>query len=936
MSGLEGNFRDPTFSLAKRVGFPKKFFHPMERFMRKILIIAVSVFFLFACSYEVPQKVSLITDANYAFTIGEFSKSLSEYMSVEKIKEYVNNSDDSKIKYSVYDYNPPSNSSLKKPIQEYLVDMTIAEIPVDVGSYLEKMDFSGLDSDGITLGQKIEIPNLSERTETSTIEFPDIAQKFEDETINIINDLPLPEVSITSDAPRTVTTSITNPDFKTAEFYSGGIVLNVLRTSGTPSAGFKTDFTFELLSESGTVLSKVENVNISSGNENIFFSLDKKTITNTLNLKIYGEVSGGSVANLCRYSLNAKFSPGTKFSKITGFTDEIGDSGDIEQYVKLSTDETFVKCQIAAGSLEFVSTKPAGWTGVTAKLSDSGSISGALTLPEGRGFSSVEDSSAFMHKKLDLAGSVYSKETDPDGKIIFKDKISFSCNNATLVFPNGEQPDVMLKTVCKISKAGYVVLDLSSKEDLLHFKKETSFPDDLTNFVEEMVLVNSGLEISYNNTLSKGADGENTLGLEIASELLKINDTDENKKSMLPQKSETLTSLSPQDEEITVIPKDSSIDFDIKLVLPRDEGMPENYAVLKNVELNGAYEISVTAKPVFDWKSVKIKSQSTDDLTKSGEEDTQLSFDKLFSFLKDELGEESEFIDNIKFEKFPLYIYFQKPELPVLDSIDFSGTLSLKTSDSHSVPVLSGQKIESKSVEFLKMDEDGVVVSEFSNKNASGHADIAELFNNSRSENIVLCYDILLGGLDDTIEITKESYEALKTADDEEIPVSVKLSARLVVPLALKLDAPDTDKNITEINVLKLAKVNTDEDLFGRGEATSLDDIEKYIDLIQSVNLIYEVDNGLFSYSEYGRSGSILFETNLDDVEIPDYDISLTKGNEKIYTEDVKAMLKAYPFMPKIVVRLPDGTLQISRNAEFKINLAVKIHSSGKVTIFGD
>lgn len=904
--------------------------------MKKFSILAVLVFFLFSCNYEVPQKVSLVTDANYAFTIGEFSKSLSEYMSVEKIREYVNSSDDSKIKYSVYDYNPPSNSTLKKPIQEYLVDMTIAEIPVDVGSYLEKMDFSGLDSDGITLGQKIEIPNLSERTETSTIEFPDIAQKFEDETINIINDLPLPEVSITSDAPRTVTTNITSPEFKTAEFYSGGIVLKVLRTSGTPSATFKTDFTFELLSESGTVLSKVQNVDISSDNKKILFSLDKKTITNTLNLKIYGEVSGGGAANVCRYSLNAKFSPGTKFTKITGFTEEIGDSGDIEQYVKLSTDETFVECQIASGSMELVSTKPDGWTGVTAKLSDSGSISGALTLPEGRGLSTVEDSSAFMHKKLDLAGSTYSKKTDPDGKIIFKDKISFSCNNATLVFPNGEQPEVTLKTVCKISKAGYVVLDLSSKEDLLHFTKETAFPDDLKNYVEEMVLVNSGLEISYTNSLPKGADGDNTLGLEIASELLKIDATDENKKSMLPQKSETLQTLSPQDEEITVLPKDSSIDFDIKLVLPRDDGMPENYAVLKNVELNGAYEISVTAKPIFDWKSVKIKSQSTDDLKKSGEEDTRLSFDKLFSFLKDELGEESDFIDNINFVKFPLYVYFQKPELDVLDSIDFSGTLSLKTTDENSVPVLTGKKIESKNVETLTMDEDGVVISEFSVKNASGHADIAELFNNSKSENILLCYDIQLGGMDDTIEINKDEFEALKANSENDVPVSVKLSARLVVPLALKLDAPESDKNITEINVLKLAKVNTDEDLFGRSEATSLDDIEKYIDLIQSVNLIYEVDNGLFSYSEYGRSGSILFETNLADVEIPNYNISLTKGNEKIYTEDVKAMLKSYPFMPKIVVQLPDGTLQISRNAEFKINLAVKIHSSGKVTIFGD
>lgn len=907
--------------------------------MKKIskFVFSVFVFILFSCKYEIPEKVTLVTDANYAFTIGDFSKSLSEYLSVEKIKEYVNSSDDSKIKYSVYDYNPPSNAKSEKPMQNYLIDMTIAEIPVDIGSYLEKMDFSGLDSEGITLGQKIEIPDLAERHETTNITFPDIAQKFENETINIINDLPLAEISISVDSAQTIKTKIQKPDFKTATFYEGGIILNILRTKGSSSADFRTDFTFELLSDDGKILSKAQNIDISSGDENCVFDLKGSTISSNLNLKIYGDVSGGNAGNICNYSLNAKFSPGTKFSKITGFTDEIGDSGEVEQYIKLSTDETFVKCEISNGSLELVSKKPDGWSGVTAKFSDSGSISGALELPEGRNLVSVEDSSAFVHKKLDLAGSTYTKETDPDGKITFKDKISFSCSDATLVFPDGEQPQVTLETVCNIAKASYVVLDLSSKEDLLHFRKETPFSDDITNYVEEMTLVNSGMEISYKNTLPRVSDGDNTIALEVVSDLLKINDTDESKKTLQPQKSETLRSLSPDGQEIIVQPKNEKIDFDIKLVLPREDGMPENYAVLKNVELNGAYEISVTAKPVFDWKNVKLKSQSIDDSKKSGEEDTELSFDKLFSALKDELGEESAFIDNVKLEHFPLYIYFQKPELQALSGMDFSGNISLKTSENNSVQVLKGQKIESKNVELLEMDKDGVVISEFSEKNASGHADIAELFNNSKSETIKLDYDVQFGGLDEAIVITKENYEALKaTAENKDIPVSIKVSARLVVPLALKLDAPDSEGNKTTLNILKLAKIESDDDLFGRSEATSLEDIEKYIDLIQSTNLIYEVHNGLFSYSEKGKSGSILFETNLTNVKIPEYTISLQKGNTKIYTEDVKNMLQTYPFVPKIILTLPDGTLQISRNAEFRINLAVKIHANGKVTIFGD
>lgn len=907
--------------------------------MKKFLLPATAVFlsFIFSCNFETPEKVSVVTDATYSFTVGEFKKSLSEYMSVEKIQEYVGKSDSSNVKYAVYDYNPPSNNQPnKRPMQKYLVDMTLAEIPVDVGAYLEKMDFSDLNSkgEGISLGQKIAIPNLSEKIETTTINFPDISKKFENETINIVDNQPIWEVDVAPGSPLVIDTTINKPDFKTATLYSGGIVLNVIRTDGTPTPGFSTGFTFELLSEDGKLLSRVDNVDIASGGENIFFYLGTKTITKKLKLKIYGTVSGGTPTTVNKYTLTAKFSPGTKFSKITGFTDEIGDSGDVEQYVTISTDETFVKCEIASGSLEIVSKKPDGWTGVTAKLSDSGSISGALELPSTAKFDSVEDSTAFIRKKRDLAKSVFTKENDPAGKIIFKDRISFSCRDATLVFPNGEQPQVTLETACRIQKASYVVLDLSSKADMLNFQKKIPFSGGMKDYVEEMTLVNSGLEISYKNTLPKGNDGDNEISMEIVSGLLEINDTGDKKKIMLPQKSETFTSYSPEDEGIPVLPKTDSLDFDVKLILPRDEGMPDNWAVLKNVDLDGEYEISVSAKPVFDWLSVKIKTPEGSEI--KGEEDTELSFDKLFSPMKDELGDESEFIDNIKLVELPLYLYFQKPKLDSLSGMGFTGNIALKTSAEPKKDLLApGEEIETKDSEIITTDKDGVVISELSEKDSSGYADIASLFNNSKSENLKLDYDVRLGGLDRTVEITKAEYEQLKS-ENKDAPVSIKISARLVIPLALRLEAPEPARKVTKVNILKLAKKDSGEDLFDRGEATSLEDVEKYIDLIESASLIYNIDNGLFSYGQSGKNGVILFDTNLAGVKRPSYELSMGSGNEKIYTEDVKAMLRTYPFKPDIVASFPDGTLQISRNAEFKVNLAVKIHTNGKITIFGD
>ena len=267
--------------------------------------------------------------------------------------------------------------------------------------------------------------------------------------------------------------------------------------------------------------------------------------------------------------------------------------------------------------------------------------------------------------------------------------------------------------------------------------------------------------------------------------------------------------------------------------------------------------------------------------------------------------------------------------------MSFTGNIALKTSAKPEDLLKSGEKIEPKDIEIIKTDKDGVVISELSKKDSSGYADIASLFNNSKSENLKLDYDVCLGGLDGTVEITKDEYEKLKS-ENKDAPVSIKISARLVIPLALSLDAPDADGNVTKVNILKLAKKDPGEDLFDRGEATSLEDVEKYIDLIESATLIYNIDNGLFSYGQSSKSGVILFDTNLAGVKRSLYELSMGSGNEEIYTEDVKAMLRTYPFKPGIVASFPDGTLQISRNAEFKVNLAVKIHTNGKITIFGD
>lgn len=73
---------------------------------------------------------------------------------------------------------------------------------------------------------------------------------------------------------------------------------------------------------------------------------------------------------------------------------------------------------------------------------------------------------------------------------------------------------------------------------------------------------------------------------------------------------------------------------------------------------------------------------------------------------------------------------------------------------------------------------------------------------------------------------------------------------------------------------------------------------------------------------------------NISGLKNPNYEFFLSNGNLKIYTSDVKTMLKTYPFCPTVNVELPNGILRIPRNAEFSVNLAVKIKTNGKVTVW--
>ena len=142
--------------------------------MKKILsvFIFIGVVMLAACKMEIPKTFAVKLKSQYGFSLGSYSKNLSEYISLDSITEGI--ASDSDIKINVYDYNPGGISSC----QQYLLSMPVSEIPVDMGSYLSEMDFAEK-LRKISFEKEFKVPEMSvSDIQDAKIKLPDINGQY--------------------------------------------------------------------------------------------------------------------------------------------------------------------------------------------------------------------------------------------------------------------------------------------------------------------------------------------------------------------------------------------------------------------------------------------------------------------------------------------------------------------------------------------------------------------------------------------------------------------------------------------------------------------------------------------------------------------------------------------------------------------------------------
>ena len=904
----------------------------------KLFVLAAAIPVIVSCNWKIPESVSVKTDAEYNFTIGTFSEKLSKYLSVDTLTEQMESSS-SDVSFYVYDYYPESDrqkiASGGTASQKFLVDFSLQEIPIDIGSYLDKMDFAD-QLKGMSFDQTFDVPDLSVSSFEEPINLSDINKKIRENADLNFGAITIPHGingTLSEEQCPLQNVTVNAPEFKALEFYSGSLVLNII-CNETPVVS--TNLKISLLDGDDKEITSVSNVDLLTQSE-IFLPLAGKTLVPKMKLKVSGTSSGGTSGNNSTYSISASFSDDSTISRATGLTMSI-DPVSINQAVEIETEDAFVSCEIGDKSeteksiLSITTKLPDGWTGVTATREIN--LSGAITAADAEFDKTGESDEYLIKRTLLLNGKTYSKKETGgvlSGDINVGGTINISLNNADIVLPNGEAPKIMISTLCRITKVKSMTIDLSKYESPIETKVEVNedLPSEVSDFIEKIQLNPSGMNVKYYNTLP----AENDIEFTVKSGFFGIADKTDTMTGGTGTADEPSGKMEFLGEGKTVnTASENIIDFSAEMGFPGKTEKNPDYVTLKNIEIGKSYAVGVTVEPVFDWEYITLKTAST---AVKGNVDTGLNVSEIFKSLTDELGDDS-FISRIELTQIPLYLYSIVPS--VIEDFTFTGELSAAAYDAEDN--LVGEKIKitddfviSDSVlPALEFNAADSIVTGFGD--TSHHStNIADLFNAHASGNIKIDYDFQLGkneteGGDSVIMIAKTDLEQF-----DEDSVSIRLHARFVLPLELKVAELDENPNESVvIDIMKLMDLEKGDDLFSRSEPTDLDDMEKYIDAIDSAGIRYSVKNNVL---QSDKVPYIELDTQDDSLQNEMYNISFSTGTLNIEIDDMKDILRSYPFSPTVKLKIPVGTYKIPRNAEAGVGLSVYIKTDGTVNLFG-
>lgn len=860
----------------------------MKKIILGCLILTVVIFA--SCHFEIPEKVSVKTNAEYNFGIGKIDKDIGEYV---KVNELIKSDALKSINGKVYDYFP---NEADADTQRFLLKIPFIEVPIDIGKYYDESDLSAAIQD-VSFEKSIQIPDVSF---SQNIEIGDLSG-----ISDVVNALVVFVGSVDGadsfDVTLNPSAAFTGCNFDSIVYNNCTFTIDNL--SNIPSLT-RITISSKGKSFSGTVTSGTATIVINEPFEITKSSMKVSFDSVITNGGFRGSITSGDINTIRGLTL-----PDPLPSLLTLTINPVNADIDIPS-------GSFESCEIGEGNLAVKVNMPASWSGVT--LTKSLEATGtALTIAK------TADETVNLADKTLKSGKTTITVSD----------IKFGFTNATIKF--ADKPKITAGA--KITKFNKIVLDASEINTGLNQKD--AFPESVYSTVNEIKLAPSGIKGTYINTFPAGNDikinvDSKFFGLSGESATLSSNTKVQTAFSDILCADDRTVKFADTNDYGTNQFKEW--DIDLKIDLP---GSAAGKIEISGVKPNETYKIGVTITPVLDWKTVDIKP---DAFSSTPIRDKQSLGFNIASLLKDAETQLkiSGLASDIGFVNLPIYIRAEKPAVAdnLLDGFSFTGTVTLLQSSDGGVTavkvggadvkedVVNGPINLVEALPDLKMKGD-TLVTNISSYSSSATADLANFFNQvlqvpeTPASELYVSYDVTMGTASGTDPIT------IKKADISGGNTTSTLSAYALIEIPLKFKILDKD---VEVDILDLANLN-DSDLFKRDSASSFDDVEKYLDLIESCSISYNPTKIPLVATKNPEVRIKLFPTSSDKV------LTTKGGNLSITRDEVQGMLNTYPYkMESAKAVLPkESVISIPRNLEFSAGLSLQLVTNGEIEVFG-
>ena len=413
------------------------------------------------------------------------------------------------------------------------------------------------------------------------------------------------------------------------------------------------------------------------------------------------------------------------------------------------------------------------------------------------------------------------------------------------------------------------------------------FPEEAKKMVEKVVFADKGLgfDLTLNSTLPKGNNIDMSINA-FGEDLTKITPAESNVWSFRTAKEYVLKPENPFSATIKVTPPGYN------------EG--EKTMTIKNVAPGASYSLSGEAKIIADWKSITLKDTDKAPFEGSfpaaGAEPIDLS--KFTELLPKEIA--------FKDIGAALFISLPSKKDDSQTGLSFKGNVSISGGDGNSTTLVS-DKESLNLVNPVELPTGKIWSGDLPTPSADMGKGITD-FLNSRPTSLNLNYSLSLGS---GTTISKDSLP-------EDGKTSVK--AEIVITLPIKLAVT---KN-AEFDVFALANIPTDKDLFGRTEAPATNEqINALLKMLTSLNIGIDYNNNL----GVALGAKVHLLTDKDGNPTVTKDFMLEKGkntyNLKLTGEQIKQVMEAYPFCPRVYVELPSGDVVLEREGGIDLSLGV-------------